>query len=81
ERRSRRTVLGVEAMERLLVLSPTLPLPPPHAGGVVANFVHPPTPTPAGMGALLHTGSLVVNVEEPPDPCTVGPRFAPPDPC
>ena len=37
--RPRRPVrLAVETMEHRLVLSPTLPLPPPHAAIVVAEF-------------------------------------------
>jgi hypothetical protein len=37
-RRPRFASVAVEAMEKRLTLSPTLPLPPPIAASVVANF-------------------------------------------
>src|SRR5262249_33614649 len=74
--------LAIEALEKHLALSPTLPLPPPHVPSPALDFLPSPPPTPApAMGALARAGS-VVTIMEPPDPCsTVGPRFAPPDPC
>jgi hypothetical protein len=49
--------LAVEAIERRLAPSPTLPLPPPHAPGVVVNFL-PPDPCAKSATSFL-----------PPDPC------------
>jgi hypothetical protein len=79
-RRSRHARVCVEIMEKLVVLSPTLPLPPPHAPTVVVQF-HPPQPcsqitTPPDpcnqMGLAMH----------PPEPCIrTGPSAEPPDPC
>ena len=69
-RRSRRPLLRVEGMERLLVLSPTLPLPPPHVPAQAALF-EPPNPC-----VRLATS------DAPPDPCTgLASTYLPPDPC
>jgi hypothetical protein len=69
-RRSRRKILRVEAMERLLVLSPTLPLPPPHVPMQAALF-EPPNPC-----------SKLAASDTPPDPCAgLASKYVPPDPC
>jgi hypothetical protein len=59
ERRANRHRPTVELMEDRLVLSPTLPLPPPGPGDVVVDF-HPPQPS-ISQGPSLH----------PPNPCIV----------
>jgi hypothetical protein len=41
-RRERSVCLAVEPMESRLVLSPTLPLPPPHAATVLASIPNGP---------------------------------------
>ncbi|MGO9470483.1 MAG: hypothetical protein ACLQIB_06265 [Isosphaeraceae bacterium] len=70
DRQVHRCALTVEALEKHLALSPTLPLPPP--GPVVALVAyHPPQPC-ISQGLSFH----------PPNPCiSQGPSLEPPDPC
>jgi hypothetical protein len=62
-RRRRIACLAVEAMESRLVLSPTLPLPPPHATSFVANLPN---------GPCLPSGPCASQVSTiyPSGPCT-----------
>jgi hypothetical protein len=69
-RASRRVHLTLERGESRLVLSPTLPLPPPRAAAAVVQF-HPPQPS-VEQGPSLH----------PPNPCTSQVlSLHPPGPC
>jgi len=83
ERRIRRTALTVEALEKHLALSPTLPLPPPGPVDAAVTF-HPPQPC-VSQGLSFHPPNPCISQGlrfEPPDPCiSQGPSYHPPSPC
>jgi hypothetical protein len=68
--------LALETMEHRLVLSLALPLPPPGASAVVAEY-HPPIPVApvTSVGVRLFPPTPLAPVT------SVGPALYPPDPC